>query len=260
MIATGALTDSNASRDRLEMDHSAHLLATASVSQVSVIVSLFMVGLAGSIAHCAAMCGPFVLAQLPDAGRPKGEALLMRGALIPYHLGRATTYTLLGAAAGGLGGGLAQSFPRSQLLLGVFLMVGAALFLAQALKGLGVLPMVSGGSGLASSAGAALARIARPLLLRRDGVAGYALGVALGFLPCGLLYGALAAAAGTGSALAGALAMAAFTASTVPALVAIGCAGAGVAQRWRGLARTLVAPLQAVNAAVLMILAVGGGN
>ncbi len=241
------------------MDQSAHLLATPWVSEIGLVGSLFVVGLTGSLAHCAAMCGPFVLAQVPDAGRSKGGSVLMRGALVPYHLGRATTYTLLGAAAGGLGGSLAERFPHSRFVLGLFLMLGAALFLVQALKGLGLLPTVSGG-GFASSAGAALARIARPLLLRRDGVAGYALGVALGFLPCGLLYGALAAAAGSGSALAGALAMAAFTASTVPALVAIGCAGAGIAQRWRGIARTLVAPLQAINAAVLVVLALGGGN
>ena len=35
----------------------------------------------------------------------------------------------------------------------------------------------------------------------------YALGVALGFLPCGLLYGALAAAAAAGAAVSGAFAM-----------------------------------------------------
>ncbi|HLJ21461.1 MAG TPA: sulfite exporter TauE/SafE family protein [Stellaceae bacterium] len=241
------------------MDHFAHLLG-ARVSDIGLGGSLFLVGLAGSIAHCAAMCGPFVLAQVPAAGHAKGGSMLMRGALVPYHLGRITTYTSLGAAAGGLGGGLARSFPHAQLVLGIFLMLGAALFLVQALKGLGLFPIASGRGDLASSAGAALARVARPLLLRRDGLAGYALGVALGFLPCGLLYGALAAAAGSGSAAAGALAMAAFTASTMPALMAIGCAGAGIAQRWRGLARAVVAPLQAINAAVLMVLAVGGGN
>jgi len=238
------------------MDHSAHLLLTPWVSEIGLIGALFAMGLAGSIAHCAAMCGPFVLAQVPAAGA--GPALI-RGALIPYHLGRGTTYTLLGAAAGGLGSGLAQSLPQSRLVLALFLILGAALFLVQALKGLGLLPIASSGA-VASSAGTALARMARPLLVRRDGVAGYALGVALGFLPCGLLYGALAAAAGSGSALTGALAMAAFTASTVPALIAIGCAGAGIAQRWRGLARTVVAPLQAINAAVLLVLAIGGGH
>jgi sulfite exporter TauE/SafE len=237
------------------MDHSAHLLDLHQLSEVGVIASLFMVGLAGSVAHCAAMCGPFVLAQVPMAGGAKGPSTLMRGALIPYHLGRATTYTFLGAAVGGFGS-LAQASAHGQPVLAVFLVLAAVSFLIQALKGLDLFPIASGGTGLSSSAGAAIARIIRPLLLRRDGFAGYILGVALGFLPCGLLYGALTAAAGTGSALLGALAMAAFTASTVPALMAIGCVGAGMAQRWRSLARTTMAPLQAINAAMLIVFAV----
>ncbi len=240
------------------MDNLAHLIAARSLSEIGLIGSLFTVGLAGSIAHCAGMCGPFVLAQVPAARGAASGSVLMRGALLPYHLGRLTTYTLLGAAAGGLGGSLAQALPQSRLVLGLFLMLAAALVLVQALKGLGILWTAPVGTALGSSAGATLARIARPLLSRRDGLSGYALGVALGFLPCGLLYGALAAAAGTGSALTGALALAVFTASTVPVLIAIACAGAGIVQRWRGLAGALVPPLQAINAAVLVIFAIGG--
>ena len=239
------------------MDHSAHLLATHSLSGIGLIGSLFVVGLAGSIAHCAAMCGPFVLAQVPATRNTKAEPALVRGALVPYHLGRLTTYTLLGAGAGGLSGSLAEALPRSGVMLGIFLIMAAALFLIQALKGLGLLAIAPVATGFGAWAGAVLARIARALLTRRDRVSGYALGVALGFLPCGLLYGALAAAAGTGSVLMGALAMAAFATSTVPALVAIGCAGVGIAQRWRTLVCALVPPLQAINAVVLIALAIG---
>jgi hypothetical protein len=240
------------------MDNLAHMLAASPASELGLIGSLFIIGLAGSIAHCAAMCGPFVLAQVPVAPGRQAGSMLVRGARIPYHLGRLTTYTLLGAVAGGFGGSLAQTLPQSRLVLSGFLLVAAALFLFQALRGLGVLSTAAVGTGLGSTAGAALARIARPLLSRRGGIPGYVLGVALGFLPCGLLYGALAAAAGTGSVFTGALAMAAFAASTVPALVAIGCAGAEITQRWRGLARSLVPPLQAINAVVLIVFAIGG--
>lgn len=242
------------------MDHSTHLLDISGASEIGVIASLFVVGLAGSIGHCAGMCGPFVLAQVPLGREPAGAWTLMRGALVPYHLGRATTYVLLGAAAGDFGSRFVQVFHlhHTRLALEAFLLLGAALFLAQALRGLGILPFASGTRKLSSFTGGALARIARPLLLRRGGLGGYALGVILGFLPCGLLYGALATAAGLGSAPAGALAMAAFVASTAPVLVAIGCAGAGVAERWRKLARTLVAPLQAVNSVVLVVFAVSG--
>ena len=51
------------------------------------------------------MCGPFVLGQvMADARRPTasyGEWRRLAGAsLAPYHLGRLTTYTVLGAVAG----------------------------------------------------------------------------------------------------------------------------------------------------------------
>jgi sulfite exporter TauE/SafE len=90
---------------------------------------------------------------------------------------------------------------------------------------------------------------------RPVGWRGYALGVALGFIPCGLLYGALAAAAGSGSALAGALAMIAFALGTVPALFAVALAGHVVGERWRGTLGRATAALMLVNAAQLTYLA-----
>ncbi len=78
-------------------------------------------------------------------------------------------------------------------------------------------------------------RWARPLFARPVGFRGYALGLMLGFLPCGLLYGALAAAAASGDPLTGAFAMIAFALGTVPALLAVGLAGHVAGQRWQGL-------------------------
>ena len=66
-----------------------------------------------------------------------------------------------------------------------------------------------------------------PALLR-----GYLLGVLLGFLPCGLLYGALFAAASSGSVIAGALIMAAFAGGTAPALGVLAATGHVAARRW----------------------------
>jgi uncharacterized protein len=45
-----------------------------------------------------------------------------------------------------------------------------------------------------------LARFVQPLFADPRGFRGWALGLALGFLPCGFLYSALAAAAGSGTA------------------------------------------------------------
>ena len=56
--------------------------------------------------------------------------------------------------------------------------------------------------------------------------AGFAAGLAWGWLPCGLVYGALLAAVFAGGAAQGALAMAAFGAGTLPWLLAAGVAAA----------------------------------
>ena len=69
-------------------------------------LSLFLAGLAGSLVHCVGMCGPFVLTQVIADADSSGRGdygewrRLAGGALAPYHLGRLTTYTALGAIAG----------------------------------------------------------------------------------------------------------------------------------------------------------------
>jgi sulfite exporter TauE/SafE len=77
----------------------------------------------------------------------------------------------------------------------------------------------------------------------------------LGFLPCGLLYGALAAAAASEDPLSGAFAMIAFALGTVPALVAVGLAGHVAGRRWQGLLAGITPVLMVFNAAALTYLA-----
>ena len=86
----------------------------------------------------------------------------------------------------------------------------------------------------------------------------YWLGVCLGFLPCGLLYAALAIAMGTGHPGLGALAMVAFGLGTVPALIVVAVAGSSAGVRW-GRFIAQVAPLAMLaNAAFLILLAARG--
>ena len=199
-------------------------------------MGMLLAGAAASPLHCAPMCGGFVLGQVSDrmARLPSAhlsECQRLRSAsLTPYHLGRVTTYSALGFAAGG--GGLAI-----QRLTGgaaVFLLIGAALLVLQA------------------------ARRLRPgfaLPLTRT-LRGYPLGLALGFLPCGILYAALAAAAATGSPLYGALAMFCFGLGTVPSLVAVGLFGAAAWHRLRRGMTVLTPAVLLANAALLTLLGV----
>jgi uncharacterized protein len=211
--------------------------------------SMFLAGLGGSLLHCAGMCGPFVLGQVTaDAERAGsyGEWRRLAGAaLAPYHLGRITTYTTLGALAGGATA-LFAATPSFAWLSALLLVAGAGILLLQAF-GLAV----GGGSPLWP----ALASLAAPLSASPQILARYGLGVVLGFLPCGLIYGALGVAAGTGSAWRGGLAMAAFATGTVPALVAVGWAGHFFRRRFHSLARWIAVPLLLVNAALMVALA-----
>lgn len=214
-------------------------------------VALFFAGLAGSLVHCVGMCGPFVLGQvMSDAEcRPTGTygewRRLAGAALVPYHLGRLTTYTLLGAAAG-IATALFASTAAFAWLSGALLVVAACLMTLQAV-GLTV--------GTRSPLTAGLARLAGPLSSSHGPLARYALGVVLGFLPCGLVYGALAAAGGTASAPEGALVMAAFGLGTVPALVAVGWGGLIIRRRLHDVARWIAAPLLLANALLMLALA-----
>jgi sulfite exporter TauE/SafE len=85
---------------------------------------------------------------------------------------------------------------------------------------------------------------------------GYLLGVLLGFIPCGLLYGALTAAASTGDPLAGAFGMGAFVLGTIPTLFAVALLGHFAGQRWRTLVQRGAPMLLLLNAGVLAWLAV----
>jgi sulfite exporter TauE/SafE len=223
------------------------------------LTSLFIAGLLGSMTHCVGMCGPFVIGQVIARleARPAAEMRefhrLSGAATAPYHLGRATTYAVLGAAAATLAGGLIN-LTGLRWLSAALLALAAVFFAGYALQRLG-LALRPPGRGGESPWSRRLGEAVRPLFARPVGWRGYALGVTLGFLPCGLLYGALAAAAASAGPVAGALGMLAFAAGTVPALVAVGLAGHVAGRTWQPLAGRLMPAFMLINAAALTYLA-----
>jgi sulfite exporter TauE/SafE len=175
------------------------------------LLTAFLLGLIGSLAHCAGMCGPLAMA-LPVVGTSARSFTLGRAAC---NLGRICTYCLLGVVFGLVG--------KTALLAGIQRWVSIAL---------GVVLL----AGLIASRRLALSRPVMLLierlksrmsfLLRRRSFLSLAgLGLLNGLLPCGLVYVACAGAAAAGGVLGGAAYMAAFGAGTLPMMLGIGLSG-----------------------------------
>ena len=134
------------------------------------------------------------------------------GMLLPYHARAAVHLRRAGGGGGrfGRGAGAAAWFGRFSAAL---LVLAAALFLALALRRM--LPGLTSFERAPRFWGRLLGRWTRAI--PRGSAAGeFLLGVALGFLPCGFLYAALAAAAASGRPALGAAGMVAFGLGTVP--------------------------------------------
>lgn len=182
-----------------------------------------LMGLFGG-AHCVVMCGG-VSAAL--CGRPEAERSAPRLS-IAYNLGRVASYTALGAAVGVLG-----SLPLGPVLdVARFSLraLAALCMLAVGLHLLGLPSFVNALESVGTPLWRRLAPIAKRFIPLRTSWQALAAGWLWAFMPCGLLYGAVALAASSGSPAGGAATMAAFAVGTLPAMLAVGFVAAHVAR------------------------------
>jgi sulfite exporter TauE/SafE len=222
----------------------------------------FVLGLMGSLGHCVGMCSG-VAVLLSRQGLTSGWSLLL------VHLGRVTTYGLLGLVAGVLGqtvllvlsyfgpaagaGTLnytvAALLPNlGRLLQGILAVTAAGMagYLALALLGRVPSPELY----LVKLTGR-WGHVMRSLTGRKVGSSlfwTFLLGLIWGLLPCGLVLTALLAATVTSSPWQGAVTMLAFGLGTWPALL-----GAGLVTRLN-LARAIAIPWPRQMAALVVLL------
>ncbi len=190
--------------------------------------SLFLAGLYGGFAHCTFMCSSFVLAQT-DKITIKDK--LLSNMLLPYHLGRMTTYVFLAILVNMF---INLAFVHSDLktMVSVPLLLCAGLiFIVSAFpKLLYIFPWVS-----RIKAGVPYKYLS-PYITKVSRLKGhggrYVLGVLLGFIPCGLVVSALMASATAPNVLQSALAMGAFTLGTMPALMMVSLGGNAFSHRF----------------------------
>jgi uncharacterized protein len=169
-----------------------------------VFFSAIILGILGSL-HCVGMCGPIAMYL---AGKSRGSNFSM----FLYHIGRLSTYALLGALAG-FGGILISlsGFPKIvSIFAGVLLILGVLLGFATKHHLF---------SGQQTSLFYSKIRNLLPLEHFQNSPVYFLLfGFLNGFLPCGLLYTAIVASLAVGTVSGSALYMVLFGIGTSPAL------------------------------------------
>jgi sulfite exporter TauE/SafE len=186
------------------------------------LLAMLISGVAGGFGHCISMCGPVVGALSVGETR---KGLLH---LLLYNLGRVTTYSILGGIVGFSGSFLMLATSIETLQRAIMIIAGISIIL-MGLSTAEWLPLHGRIRGC-SQGGKVMQKIMTLFNAPRSIGSYYPMGIVLGFLPCGLTYTALLAAARAameagnpfGGMLQGALMMLLFGIGTAPALILVG--------------------------------------
>ena len=208
----------------------------------TLIWSGFVVGMLGSL-HCVGMCGPIALA-LPVGTSSRWHLLFGR---LLYNVGRVITYAALGVASGFVGKTIAMAgFQQTLSWIAGALIILAVVVPVRFWKKL--LPVNATGwtSGW-------IYRLWQRFFSRSSASSLFVIGLLNGFLPCGLVYVALGAAAVTGTPSNAALYMLFFGIGTIPVMFATTLFGPVLGPNVRR-RLTRVLPVAAVALGLILIL------
>ncbi len=176
-------------------------------------LALFLVGLLGGT-HCVGMCGGIVGA-LTLGGAPRWRVHLA------YNAGRIASYALAGAVAGTLGAASLAAGKAEGVRLGLYALANVMLVLLGVYL-LGVVQVLLPIERLGHHLWRRLQPLGRRFLPAQSVAQAFPLGLLWGWLPCGLVYSALASALTAGSTGRGAAMMLAFGLGTLPNLLLAG--------------------------------------
>jgi len=203
-------------------------------------MTAFLAGLLGS-GHCLTMCGGIAAALGAGGVRRPWQPLL-------YQLGRLSGYAIAGGIAGALGAaaGFAFALSRwSELLRLATALVVVLIGLDIALGSGSLTRVLRAPERWGALLWRRIAPAARGRLPASPALRALALGLLWGWLPCGLVYSVLLAAAVAGSAGRGSATMVAFGLGTLPAMSGLSYLGRRLPRRDGTLARLLGATLVA---------------
>jgi uncharacterized protein len=200
-----------------------------------------IIGLLGSF-HCLGMCGPIAV-SLP-LKENSWETRIISSLL--YNLGRIVTYILLGLIFGFLGLGISIWGIQQWISIAV----GTVMILSVAF------PVIFHGNSIIRGIDILFTGF-KKLFGRFFGFRTYSsiwiIGLLNGFLPCGLVYIALAGALISTSPLHGALYMLVFGLGTIPALLIISLVGNIFSQAFRSSVRKII-PFMVIMIGILFVL------
>lgn len=175
--------------------------------------------------HCLGMCGGIVSALgFALQSQTPGRRLLLQSL---YHLGRLVSYSFLGVLVGLLGKGILAPLVNSKwpYVLTAAMMILFGLYLTGWWRGLDRL------ESLGAKLWQAMAPLRKRFIPINSVPRALIAGMLWGFLPCGLVYSALALAMTSGSALTAGAAMLAFGLGTLPMMLMTGSAAAELKNR-----------------------------
>lgn len=211
------------------------------------LISALIFGLLGSF-HCVGMCGP--IAFLLPVDRENNLRKITQ--ILLYHLGRITSYAIIGLAFGLIGKSLSLFGLQQQLsiIIGVLMLVSIIIPSPKFSSRISA-PIYKLFSGLKNS-------LAKELRKKRNDTF-FTVGFLNGFLPCGLVYMAVFGAIASGNTFQGSLYMVLFGLGTVPLMTSTIWIGNFISLKVRQNIRKAIPVLLAVIAVMFIIRGLGLG-
>ena len=210
-------------------------------------LSLFIVGLLGGV-HCIGMCGGIVSALSFQVMKP----MLVQGAQhLAYNAGRILSYGIAGGIVGGIG--QASVFFAGRHLAPYHYLFANLMLIALGFYMMGITRFLTPIERAGGSLWRKIQPFSKRLLPVRTPGQAFAVGVIWGWLPCGLVYSALATALTAGSIKGGAYVMLAFGLGTLPNLLLAGM----MAARLRAI--TALPMVRYIGGSAILLFGVYGG-
>lgn len=180
------------------------------------LLAAFGAGILGS-AHCLGMCAG--ISGLFAVGATVASIKTQLPLAIAYNVGRVLSYTFLGVIVGAIGGSAVGSIPD---LAGPVRLASGLLIIVIGLQVAFNWRLLAPVEKLGAAVWNRLVPHAKGLIPVTSMTSAAGLGLFWGWLPCGLVYGALLLAATTAEPVSGGLVMIAFGLGTMPAMIATG--------------------------------------